>query len=95
MTIVEMILFLLILLTKSATVDLKDSTSFSIPRTPKEHHMTFHDDDYVDSLSGKHFSRIYDAIREVAWEIGDVSPTAVADHMACVVSGLRGQRACA
>ncbi len=57
--------------------------------------MAFHDADYVDRLSGKHFSRIFDAIREVAWEIGDVSPTAVADHMACVVAGLREQRACA
>ena len=45
--------------------------------------------DEMHEMSGKHFTKLFDAIYEVAEELGDVTLPAVADYMAVGMNSLR------
>ncbi len=51
--------------------------------------------DEMHEMSGDHFTKLFNAMYEVAEEIGTVTLPAVADYMAIGINSLRDQRACA
>ncbi len=72
-------------------IDLKDSTSFSIPRTPKEHHMSTNLP--VKNITGEDFAKVIDAVNLVAYDCGDQDPIDTLEFMVDTLTEMRA-RAC-